>query len=124
MMNTRIQKIKKTCIVVEDSIAQEFIFNSTDKYEWNEEEGYLYIFTATYQFYEVKINTEDMTQQKLTLEDYEYLPKNITDSTFFYLHGSGLYSFGGVEKQSNGNPIFCTSIYKFNRKLLTWEIIG
>ena len=61
MMNTRTQKIKKMSIIVEDSMADEFLFNSTDKYEWNEEEGYLYLFTATFQFYEIKINKEDMS---------------------------------------------------------------
>lgn len=79
-------------------MAEQFLFHLTDKYEWNEKEGYLYIFTASYQFYEVKINTEDMGEEKLTLEDYEYLPKNITDSVFIFHEQFGLYSFGGVKK--------------------------
>ncbi len=45
------------CLIDENS-KEELIFKPTDKYLWNEQKGSLYMFTTTYQFYEIQIDTQ------------------------------------------------------------------
>jgi N-acetylneuraminic acid mutarotase len=53
------------------------------------------------------------------LEDYEYLPQNISLTAFAIVKGN-LYSFGGIKKEMDGRSTYCIKVYKFNWKLLTW----
>lgn len=92
-------KLKKVTIVQEENSAEEFAFQENDKYVWNEARQRLYIFTATHQFFEIKINMENgISEEKQTLEDYEYLPMNIGLCTFVGTKNDGLFSFGGIKR--------------------------
>lgn len=83
----------------EENSAEEFAFQENDKYVWNEARQRLYIFTATHQFFEIKINMENgISEEKQTLEDYEYLPMNIGLCTFVGTKNDGLFSFGGIKR--------------------------
>lgn len=50
-------KMKKMKCLLDENSKEELIFKSTDKYIWNEAKSCLYMFTASYQFYELKIPT-------------------------------------------------------------------
>ncbi len=78
-------------------MGEEFIFAETDQCVWSEEKKKLYIITASHQFYELKINTDTTTEEKLCLEDYECLPQSISSSSFKCMEGD-IYSFGGIKK--------------------------
>lgn len=65
-----------------------------------------------------------ISEEKQTLEDYEYLPMNIGLSTFIGTKDDGLFSFGGIKKEVDGKSTYNYKIFKFNWKLLTWEAVG
>lgn len=97
MLNIESQKAKKITIVPEETVGEEFIFAETDQCVWSEEKKKLYIITASHQFYELKINTDTTTEEKLCLEDYECLPHSISSSSLKCMEGD-IYSFGGIKK--------------------------
>lgn len=58
MVSTLKKKMKKMKCLIDENSKEELIFKPTDKYLWNEQKGSLYMFTTTYQFYEIQINTQ------------------------------------------------------------------
>ena len=79
--------------------------------------------TATYQMYEIRPNMEDMKEETIVVEEYEYLPKNIISCSFISCD-NGLYAFGGISRNSKKKVHYNRNVYQFNRKRLTWETVA
>ena len=123
-MNIQSSKIKKMSAVLQNHNShEEYIFKQTDEYAWSEKESCLFIFTASYQMYELKINVDDMKEETIIFEEYEYLPSNIIDCSFISCE-SGLYAFGGISRNSKKKMHYNLNVYHFNRNKLTWDAIA
>ena len=103
--------------------SEEFTFKSTDSYVWNEEESKFYIFTANYQMLELTINVSDFKDETVILEEYEYLPQNITECSFIYTE-KGLFAFGGIARHSKNKTLYNQHVYHFDKTKLTWTSVA
>ena len=124
LLDLQTQKIKKLTVVPDESMRDEFIFQESDSFAWDEAKSRLFIFTASHQFFEATIDVTHMGEDKIVLEDYEYLPNSIRCSAFFISPQGNIFSFGGLKKDSRGRTSFCLSVYLFNWATLTWEVVA
>lgn len=126
LLRISLQKLKKLTARIEitGTASEEFIFHQSDKFAWNEADLTLYIFTTQYRMYEVKINLNEFKEETVVLEECEYLQQNIVDSSFVYVPGYGLLSFGGTLKGPQNTIAFNLDIYKYNKEKLTWVAVS
>jgi hypothetical protein len=117
-------KIKKMVALLEGNHSNdEFTFKATDRFAWNEQQQQLYIFTINYQMLEATIDTKDLKEENVVLEEYEYLPQNIIDCSFI-VTPRGLFAFGGIARCSKKKIQYNLQVYHFNQEKLTWVAVS
>lgn len=115
-------RLLKILVMQEDD---PFTFLSSHQTLWNQQLGVLYVMAEAH-FYSLKIEPDskkDKNDQKVRIEDEEFLPVAVRNSSLCLLPTRNhIYSFGGTEVTRDGTTaVLSKAVFVFDSMKLSWE---